>query len=64
MSIKDFEAFYGCSRPTAIKLKREIRKYFSVPSGKVWRYHVAKYEGLTVDEVNFILKGEMIQKVR
>jgi hypothetical protein len=54
---KDLQNFYGVSRPTAIKLKKEIMNYFNVPSGRIWSHHLAKYEGLTVSEVEFILKG-------
>jgi hypothetical protein len=56
VTIKQIAEFYGVSYPTAIKRKEEIIKALDVKSKRVSIYHIAKYEGLTDQEVMFILK--------
>jgi hypothetical protein len=54
--LKDLQVFYSCCYATAVQRRNEIIRYFKTPSKKIWLEHLAKYEGLTVAEVKFILK--------
>jgi len=58
LTINDLEIFYNCSKPTAIHRKQEIIKGLKLPEKKkrVLLVHLAKYEGLTVDECKQALK--------
>jgi len=54
---KDLQTFYSCSRSTADHRKKEILKAFGLPTNKrrVLLLHLAKYEGLSIDECKQVL---------
>ncbi|TRX70529.1 hypothetical protein [Carboxylicivirga sp. M1479] len=55
---KDIQAFYGCCKSTAVARIREIKNGLKLPSDKkrILMIHLAKYEGLTVDECKQVIK--------
>jgi hypothetical protein len=52
---KDLQIFYDCSAPTACLRKKEIIEALNITSGNIFDFHIAKYEGLTIDDVRFVL---------
>ncbi len=56
LSVKDLSVFYGCCVRTAQARSKELCDYFNLKGKRPSVIHLAKYEGLTVDEVLFLLK--------
>lgn len=59
LTLKDIKNFYGClSDTTAIQRVKEIKAFFNIEYKKrISLFHLAKYEGLSISEVRFILQG-------
>ncbi len=49
--IKDLQKFYECSYSTAVRYKKLILFVENIKSGHLTIYHLANYEGLSVDVV-------------
>ena len=54
LTLQDLARFYGCSLRTAQDRAKEIKNYFGF-KGRVKKIHLAKYEGLSLDDINLIL---------
>jgi len=49
----DIALFYGCCEKTAQDRIKEIKTFLNLErKGRVLKLHLAKYEGLTLNEVN------------
>nr|WP_319398214.1 hypothetical protein [uncultured Carboxylicivirga sp.] len=53
---QDIADFYGCSTPTASHRITEIKNYLNIKrKGRILINHLAKYEGLTVQECKYAI---------
>lgn len=61
---KDLEIFYNCSHVTAKQRKQEIIKALKLPVNKkrILLLHLAKYEGLAVDECKQVINLYAVHK--
>ncbi|MBS2212148.1 hypothetical protein KEM09_12080 [Carboxylicivirga mesophila] len=64
LTVKDLQIFYNCSKPTALHRKQEIISALELPKNKkrILLLHLAKYEGLTVDECKQVIKLYKVAK--
>jgi hypothetical protein len=64
LTINDLETFYNCSHVTASSRKREIINALGLSKNKkrIHILHLAKYEGLTIEECKEVLKLYKVHK--
>ena len=56
LTLQDIATFYGCGLRTAQDRAKEIKAFFELSRKKrILKFHLAKYEGLTLSDLDIIL---------
>ena len=58
LTLQDIANFYCCSISTAQLRVQEIKRFYEIQrKGRILKIHLANYEGISLKDLDMILKG-------